>query len=253
MMLAAARRVLRTFGLDVVRYAPPPPAQRPPDFDADERAIFKRVRPFTLTSEERVSALVRAVRYVVAAGIPGDFVECGVWRCGSMMAVALTLLQSGVRDRSLHLFDTYGGMTEPAEVDVDAQGAAAAPRFLAERTGPDASTWCYAPEEEARTNMLSTGYPADRLRFVKGRVEDTIPGCAPERIALLRLDTDWYGSTLHELRHLYPRLAVGGVLLLDDYGYWRGCQKATDEYLATLASPPLLCRIDLAGVIAVKR
>jgi O-methyltransferase len=250
---ALAHRLLRSFGLDVVRYVPPAPPWPPNTYDAEEWAIMERVRPFTMTSDERISAMVRAARYVVGAGIPGDLVECGVWRGGSMMAAALTLIGLGVRDRALHLFDTFEGMTEPTEADVDYEGAAAAPRFLSQRTGPNASAWCYASLEDATANLASTGYPADRIRFVKGRVEDTLPGEAPERIAILRLDTDWYESTLHELRHLYPRLAVGGVLLVDDYGHWEGCRKATDEYLATLASPPMLCRLDYAAAIAVKR
>ncbi len=252
MLKALARKVLRSLGLDVVRYGSSP-ASPPTGFDAEETAIMERVRPFTMTSDERISAMVRAVRYVVGAGIPGDFVECGVWRGGTMMAAALTLLQCGVRDRSLHLFDTFQGMTEPTDVDVDFRGSAAAARFQSERTGPNASAWCRASLQEAKANLLSTGYPADRLRFIEGRVEDTIPAHAPVEIAILRLDTDWYESTLHELRHLYPRLAVGGILLIDDYGHWEGCRKATDEYLATLAAPPMLCRVDYAAAIAVKR
>jgi O-methyltransferase len=81
-------------------------------------------------------------------------------------------------------------------------------------------------------NMRSTGYPTERVHLVKGLVEDTIPAHAPARIALLRLDTDWYASTKHELEHLWPRLSVGGVIILDDYGCWRGARKATDEYFA---------------------
>jgi hypothetical protein len=92
----------------------------------------------------------------------------------------------------------------------------------------------------------------DQVFFVKGMVEDTLPAKAPETIAVLRLDTDWYESTRHELDHLYPRLSQNGILILDDYGHFLGARKATDEYLAKLATPPLLNRIDYAGRIAVK-
>src|SRR5258708_26632447 len=112
--------------------------------------------------------------------------------------------------------------------------------------------WGVAPRAHVEDNLRRTGYPMDRLRLVEGNVLTTIPEEAPERIALLRLDTDWYRSTSHELHHLYPRLARGGVLLVDDYGYWRGARKATDEYLATLPTPPLLNRIDFTGRIGVK-
>ena len=80
---------------------------------------------------------------------------------------------------------------------------------------------------------------------------DTLPASAPSQIALLRLDTDWYESTRHELEHLYPRLATGGVLIVDDYGHWEGARKATDEHLA--AHPALLLsRSDYTGRMAVK-
>jgi hypothetical protein len=100
--------------------------------------------------------------------------------------------------------------------------------------------------------MASTGIDAGRLHFVKGPVEETIPASVPERIALLRLDTDWYESTRHELIHLFPRLAAGGVLIVDDYGHWRGCRRATDEYFEQTGVHILLHRVDYTGVIGVK-
>jgi hypothetical protein len=103
-----------------------------------------------------------------------------------------------------------------------------------------------------KANLASTGYPAERVRLVKGKVEDTIPVVAPPEIALIRLDTDWYESTRHSLDHLYPRLAAGGVLMIDDYGHWKGSKQATDDYFARNASPILLSRIDYTGRMGVK-
>ncbi len=100
--------------------------------------------------------------------------------------------------------------------------------------------------------MLSTGFPAERLHFVPGKVEDTMPGTVPERISLLRLDTDWYASTYHELKHLFPLLSPGGVLILDDYGYWTGSREATDDFMAETGTEILLNRIDLAGRIGIR-
>lgn len=88
--------------------------------------------------------------------------------------------------------------------------------------------------------------------FVKGKVEDTVPEKAPDRISLLRLDTDWYESTYHGLLHLYPRLSVGGVLIIDDYGHWAGAKKAVDQYLNENHLKLLLNRIDDTGRIGVK-
>jgi len=89
--------------------------------------------------------------------------------------------------------------------------------------------------------------------LVAGAVEDTLPDRAPMEIALLRLDTDWYASTKHELETLYPRLVSGGVLMLDDYGHWTGCRKAVDEYFAANAPAPLLNRIDYTARVATKQ
>lgn len=224
----------------------------PADFTPEEIEIIRFVQPYTMTTPERVFALIHAVRHIVAAGIPGSIVECGVWRGGSMMAVARTLLRSGCNDRELYLFDTYEGMPRPSEYDVSVTGAPAADEFDKRKTAEDASAWCLATLDDVAANLSLTGYPEDNLRFVKGKVEVTIPGAAPEKIALLRLDTDWYESTRHELRHLYPRLSPGGVLIIDDYGHWQGARKATDEYLAENRISILLNRVDNTGRIAVK-
>jgi O-methyltransferase len=222
----------------------------PPDIDDDARAIIETVAPFTMTSPERIVALRDAVRHVCRHGIAGDIVECGVWRGGSMMAAALSLLELGER-RTLHLFDTFEGMPPPGELDRDIAGATAAGLLAAEdrRTG---DTWALSPLEDVRANLLSTGYPADRIRFVPGRVEETIPAQAAAEIAILRLDTDWYGSTRHELEHLFPRLAVGGVLIIDDYGHWQGARRAVDEYLAATGARLFLARIDYTARLAIK-
>ena len=101
--------------------------------------------------------------------------------------------------------------------------------------------------------MRKTTYAPERLHFIKGKVQDTLTSSAPGSIALLRLDTDWYASTKHELQVLYPRLAKGGILILDDYGEWEGVRQAADEYFATLGNDaPLLHRIDCACYMAVK-
>lgn len=215
------------------------------DIDAIEAA-----RPFTMTSPQRLAALTKAVGHIHRNRIAGDIVECGVWRGGSMMAAARTLVNLNATDRALHLFDTYEGMPPPTEPDRDHQGRAA--EQLLARSARDKDIWAIASLDDVRRNLLSTGYPAERISFVKGKVENTIPAAAPERIALLRLDTDWYQSTRHELEHLYPRLGPGGVLIIDDYGHWQGARRAVDEYFANLVPTPLLNVIDQTGRIAVK-
>jgi O-methyltransferase len=216
----------------------------PPDYEANDIEIIHAVEPYTMTSTERIRALIHAVRHIVRNRISGDMVECGVWKGGSVMAMALTLLQLGHRERSLYLFDTFSGMTPPTDRDVDYQGQQA-------RTILD-DVRCEAAQQEVETAVFSTGYDREKIHFVKGPVEETIPAHSPESIALLRLDTDWYESTQHELFHLFPRLARGGVIIIDDYGHWRGARQAVDEYLAQNQIPLLLHRIDYTGRIGVK-
>jgi O-methyltransferase len=222
----------------------------PIDFTEGDIDVCRRVGPYTMTTPPRIYALMRAVEYVVARGIPGALVECGVWRGGSMMAAALTLLRLGVTDRELYLFDTFSGMTPPTDADIKPTGERAADLLATE--GQDADVWAIATLDEVRAAVLDVGYPEERIHFVKGPVEETVPANAPGEIALLRLDTDWYESTKHELVHLYPRLTSGGVLILDDYGYWQGARRAVDEYVAEQDATLLLNRIDNTGRIALK-
>jgi hypothetical protein len=148
------------------------------------------------------------------------------------------------------LFDTFEGMSAPSAVDRTVDGTPAAAVLAATRRGE--GVWCYAPLEEVQANIGKTGYLAERVRYIKGRVEDTIPAKAPSAVAVLRLDTDWYDSTRHELMHLYPRVSRNGVLMIDDYSDWMGARKAVDEYFALLDHPVLLQRIDATGRLGLK-
>jgi hypothetical protein len=251
-LINAARRMLRSAGFDVVRFGEDPLAALAEHYDASVVETIRAVRPFTLTSPERIASLCEACRYIVRARIPGDVVECGVWRGGSMMAVARTFLQLGESSRRLFLYDTFEGMPPPGEKDVTYSGTPAAALMKEAQKEDPSSIWCYAPLEGVRSAVLSVGYPPEKAHFIQGKVEETIPGTMPERIALLRLDTDWYESTRHELIHLFPRLSPGGVLIIDDYGHWKGARQAVDDYLAESGSRLLLNRIDYTGRIAVK-
>jgi hypothetical protein len=205
-----------------------------------------------MTSAERVVSLVRAIEYVVDAGIEGDIVECGVWRGGSAMAAIMTLHRIGAAPRKVHLFDTFEGMVRPTDRDyTPIYGKSAVDILVSEN--PEASlTWAKASLDEVRRNIDSIGYPPDFVSYVRGPVEQTLPDQAPGRIAVLRLDTDWYESTRHELVHLYPRLEPGGLLIIDDYGHWDGARLAVDEFMQELGRPLYLSRIDYTGRVAQK-
>jgi hypothetical protein len=223
-----------------------------PDVPASLIEIYEKVKPYTMTSSARVFALCEAVKYIHDKNIEGDIVECGVWKGGSMMAVAETLLRSGDSSRNLYLFDTFEGMSPPTHKDVDFWGKTA--ESLLERSDVmiENSVWCRATLEMVKSAIYSVGYPSEKIHFCKGMVEQTVPLSAPDKIALLRLDTDWYESTKHEMEHLFPRLSKGGVLIIDDYGHWQGARKAVDEFFEKNNVKILLNRIDYSGRIAVK-
>jgi O-methyltransferase len=227
------------------------PLRHHPDLDPAFVPLYEACRGATMTSVERLYALYKAVEYVVRSGVPGDFAECGVWRGGSVMMMALALKAFGGVGRRLHCFDTFEGMPPPGELDIRHETGEKAADLLAAEVYGD-GIWARAPLDEVQHNLATTGYPAELVTYCRGKVEDTLPAAAPDRVALLRLDTDWYQSTKHELQCLYPRLSVGGVLIIDDYGYYRGARQATDEYFAETGAPILLHRIDGSGRIGTK-
>jgi hypothetical protein len=233
------------------RSRPGPKKGMPGDYDAESTQIIRAVREYTMTGNDKLFALIQAVRYVVRHEIPGDVVECGVWRGGSMQAAARALIACGDTTRDLHLFDTFEGMPPPSDKDVRHDGRSADELLAAAQSREGSKVWAMASLEDVRDGFSKVPYPGEQVHYVPGKVEDTIPGAAPEHIAILRLDTDWYESTRHELEHLYPRLAPGGVLILDDYGYWEGARQAVDEFLEQTGERLLLTRM-ASGRIAVK-
>lgn len=224
------------------------------DFEELHESIYSKVKPYTMTSAERVFGLIEGVKYISKYKIQGDLVECGVWKGGSMMAAALTLEHNKDVDRRLFMYDTYEGMSDPTENDQTFSGEAAVKLLKKEdREKNTGGVWAYSSLPDVQQAMKLTGYPGNLIHFVKGKVEDTIPQTLPGSIALLRLDTDWYESTKHELTWLFPLLAKGGVLIIDDYGFWKGARKAVDEYFEENNIRILLNRMDNTGRIAIKQ
>jgi lipopolysaccharide biosynthesis glycosyltransferase len=259
---ARARAAMRPAAAAGGGAPPADPTRLPPHplstASPEHRRIVQRCLPFTMGSPERLLATIDATEYVIARGVPGAFAECGVWRGGSVLAMLLTLQATGVDDRDVYLFDTFTGMTAPTEEDTSAFHAPATEEWAAASSserGERAYGGLFSEDTfgqaQVRRLLHATGYPSERIHLVPGPVEETLPGAAPDDLALLRLDTDWYESTRHELEHLYPRLATGGVLIIDDYGHWEGARKAADEHLAQHPAL-LLSRSDYTGRMAVK-
>jgi O-methyltransferase len=242
-----AQDAMKRTGFKVVR------DRYPLDWDETHARIIEQVRPYTMTTPEHVHAMVQATRHVIGHDIPGAIVECGVWRGGSSMAAMLTTLDLGRKDREFWLYDTYEGMTPPTEKDRKAFSGVPAETAMAEvPKTPGFNIWCIADLDDVKSNVATTGYPTDLIHFIKGPVQETLPAEMPEQIALLRLDTDFYDSTLQELIHLWPRLVPGGLVVLDDYGYWEGQRKAVDEYFEEQGIAVFLHRMSALGSIGVK-
>jgi len=222
-----------------------------PDFSEEDIDLILSIKEYTTTGPDRINAMIQAVRYVMKTNIPGAILECGVWRGGSMMVAAKVLMRMGEK-RELYLYDTYEGMSKPDSVDVQFDGRPAMKDFGEKKKNEESSDWFCCSIDEVRRNMLSTGYDEKLIHFVKGKVEDTIPGIMPKEIAILRLDTDFFESTRHELVHLFPPLSIGGILIIDDYGHWKGSRKAVDEYIEKNNVRIMLNRIDYTGRIGVK-
>ncbi len=227
-------------------------AQQFPDSSDDERSLICDAQPWTMTSPERMLGLQRAIDYICQFRIPGDFVECGVWRGGSMRLAAKKLLQHSDSQRKIWLYDTFAGMTPPLSADVDYRGQTAEHLLRVDRPDDPQGVWCISDLEQVQSTVFGSGYPHSQFKFIVGDVCQTLKQTAPETIALLRLDTDFYESTRMELEVLYPRLTPGGILIIDDYGHWQGCRQAVDEYFSNQSSPVYLQRVDYTCRLAVK-
>jgi O-methyltransferase len=214
--------------------------------------LYEQCKHFTMTSVERMYSLYQSIDYIFKNDIEGDFVECGVWKGGSSMLMAMMLKQHGMTNKKLYLYDTFEGMSEPTESDKTSTGKNASDLLQQENKEDTSSIWCYSSLEEVKSNLFSTGFPRENIFFIKGKVEDTLKENLPGKLSLLRLDTDWYESTKTELELLYPLLKEKGVLIIDDFGHWEGAKKAVVEYFEKNKLNPFLFRIDFTGKLMIK-
>jgi hypothetical protein len=231
-----------------------PPQQYRIDIEADFYPLWEQVEPYTMISLERGYALYKAVQYLLLRDLDGALVECGVWKGGASMLMALTVLASGAKPRHIYLYDTFAGMVEPTPEDRIAwNGVPVQRKWEEDRRGEKQNFTHWAvSQEEVLANFARVDYPSSHIHAVEGDVRETLYRTVPAAVALLRLDTDWYESTRIELERLYPRLSPGGVLLVDDYGHFTGARKAVDDYFTSFAVPVLLHRDDYTGRSAVK-
>ena len=183
----------------------------------------------------RLDNLRHCIETVLADGIPGDIMECGVWR-GGACAFAKAVLTAHGADRTIWLADSFEGLPPPgrAEDTIDLQT----------RKFPMLAV----SEERVRALFERLGLMDDRVRFLKGWFSDTLPLAPVERLAVLRVDGDYYESTMVALHSLAPRVSAGGFVIIDDYGVLEPARRATDDYRAAQGITADLIDIDGAGV-----
>lgn len=196
----------------------------------NDTEILNFVIPYTVCDNERILNVIQLVEKVARENIPGDFVEAGVYKGGIIMAMALKCKQLGL-NRKIYAYDTFSGMTQPTEHDVDIHNMRALDLMNKSSGVYSEGIHCKSGLEETKANIEKAGY--SNVVFCVGDITKTNLNTIPKEIALLRLDTDWYESTKFELDHFEPNVVRGGYVIIDDYGHWKGSRKAVDDFLQT--------------------
>lgn len=180
---------------------------------------------------------VEALRYVIDNNIEGSIVECGVNEGYFELLWINELINQG-KERDIYMYDTFKGMPPPTKYDYTSCNS---PHYKMDSTevmqywkeriiDENTNGWCFTPLEEVKRRLSSTGYPESRLHYIVGDVLQTLNVFVPEKIAILRLDTDWYESSKIELEKMYDKVVDGGVIIFDDYYHWEGQRRATDDF-----------------------
>lgn len=246
------RPLINATGFDLVRYRSPIEANLKIDehlgyeLETEASACIQIVKNNTMLSKRKLVTLYQQVVYCEKNNVQGDFVECGVWKGGAVGLMALANLNTAAhRKRHLHLFDAFQEICEP-DVDFDGERAVREVMEMTGRIGHDQGrlqslTGVYdklgGPGTlDENKNLLENiiSYPTEFIHYHKGWFQNTIPTDHQdiEKIAILRLDGDWYASTKVCLDYLFDKVVKGGVVIVDDYGTYDGCKRAVDEFLA---------------------
>jgi len=227
-LFAPVQRALSARRLELVKLADDEQRRDGRDWPADAESMI---------GAKRMDNLHQCVRDVIQRGVPGDFIETGVWRGGAVIFMRAALAAYGDETRRVWVADSFAGLPPPeAGVEADRGDVHHGYETLA------------VPLEQVQANFARYGLLDDRVRFLKGWFKDTLATAPLDRLAIVRLDGDMYGSTMDAIRPLYPKLSVGGYLIVDDYGVVPGCKQAVDEYRAEHRIREPLVDIDGSGV-----
>ena len=210
------------------------------------RNIPRAIRPLTVVNRSCLVSLARQVDAVVTAGVPGDLVECGVWKGGSAFLMADRLRGLGVADRRVWMFDSFQGMPPPEAIDGERALA-----WAQDVSGPRYRNNMRVSAEEVRATAVRLGLDSF-VELVPGWFEETMPAMRDKigPIAVLRIDSDWYSSVRCCLESLYEQLATGGLVIFDDYYEYDGCARAVHEFLWERSLPH---RIDKDGCAFIRK
>lgn len=242
--------------LDAYEKEPYPVEASPSDIEIIKYVRGKNNKNGRLTkcNEARLWAAISSVNHVVKNDIPGDIVECGVWRGGCSLAMALKLRELN-SNKKLFLFDTYQGMTEPSLYDKKAYKKLNVLKKFNKLNKKTHNEWCYASISDVKYQFKCFNL-LDKVTFIKGDIRQTLinPSNLPSKISILRLDTDFHDSTESSLQNLFPLLEKNGILLIDDYGCWEGARKAVDDYFEkNLTYKPMLWMTDVSERVFIKQ
>jgi hypothetical protein len=223
-----------------------------PELTKKDEGLIHITEKFSMTPPVRIWCLIKSIEYLIKKKIKGDFVECGVWRGGNLILMQKMLNRLKNQKIKIYGYDTFTGLTMPSIVDRPYHGRFSSLDRWKKRKRKKHVNWCYAGIDLVKQNILSTVPSKNNIKLIEGKVEDTLlkKSQLPKKIALLRLDTDWYKSTKTELEILYPLLSKGGVLIIDDYGHWKGARKAVDEYFKN--DKVFMHRIDYSCRLIIK-
>lgn len=210
------------------------------DFNKYENKMINIAYRYSMMNSKRLWNIFNCSQNVLEDKIQGDFVECGVYKGGGIILMSSIINKKKI-NKKVWAYDTFAGMSEPDQNDKDYSGEDAMMHWKTFKN-ENHNNWCYASLSDVKKNVsfasAELSLNLDNINYIKGKVENTLndKNNLPEKISILRLDTDFYNSTKFELKILYPKLSIGGYLIIDDFGYWKGSKKACVEYFENTAN-----------------
>ena len=204
----------------------------PTEIEPKNKKLIEFVKPNSMSSNIRLHELINSIDYILRNNIKGDFVECGIWRGANLVVMQKLLERNEIDNIKVFGYDTFDGMSEPSKYDYDLIGNKAEDLMNKTPKKEGRGIWAYSTFQRVKNIIDNSVDSPENIKLIKGKVEETLiqKKNLPKKISLLRLDTDFYESTKVEMEVLYPLLVKGGVLIIDDYGHFKGARKAVDDY-----------------------